>query len=298
MNTYLKYTLLILGISAVTACDDYRFDDYAQDFDYTAVYFPHQQLTRTFVYGEFDHIQVAVQMGGRRTNNRSEWVAFEIDNEMSVDGYTMLPSSHYALSDDDFFPIKPGDLGGELTLTVNKAFFEDIADGSQFYIPFRLNDTSVDSILTTKDTMILELKVEAAHFGNYYHNGRLTVDSVGGGQEVIHYHQDVPVTNEINNWELTSVSYDTLKTNGIANQKSGVSYYGFHLVIGDDGNVGIYPSADSEWQVTANGSSVIDTEKKELYLNYKYQDTDGNAYTVADTLIFRNRILDGVNQWW
>lgn len=293
----MKKLIYVFVLFLFGACDEYRFDDYITDFDYTSVYFPHQNLTRTFVHGEFDHIQVAVQMGGRRTNTQNEWVMYKIYNEIEVEGLTKLPNTSYSLSNTTF-DILPGDLGGELTLTVNQEFFDQIAAGEDYYIPFKLTDTSVDSILSEKDSMILTFKVEAAGFGNYYHNGVLRVDSLSGGRGIFSYHQEEPVTNDVNNWELTSLSYDTLVTNGIANQKSGTFFYGFNLFINEDNTVGIYPNSSSTFKVTSNGISTYNPDKREFYLNYKYDDGNGNACTVADTLIFRNRILDGVNQWW
>ena len=293
----MKKLFFIWIILALTACEELRYDDYIQDFDYTSVYFPFQDLERSFVYGEFNNIQVAVQMGGRRENKANEWVEYVIDDEIPVDeNLTFLSSEYYTLSDENQFPILPGDLGGELTLTVTEEFF-NMADTTAFYIPFRLTDTSVDTILENKTTMILTLNVETAKFGHYYHNGVTEIDSVNGNTSTIVYHQEEPVTNAINNWELISYSHDTLVTDGISDKKAGPLNYSFRMVIDDNNNVTISPNIASVWQVTPDGESTYNPDKREFYINYKYQDADGNNYTAKDTLIFRNRILDGVNQW-
>ena len=161
-----KTFLIFIIIALVTACEDYRYDDFITDFDYSAVYFPFQELERSFVYGEFDQIKVAVQMGGKRENNADEWVEYIIDDTVTVDGsLTLLSPQYYTLSDDSRFPMPPGSLGGELTLTVTQEFFE-MSDTTTFYIPFRLMSTSLDTILESKQTMILTLKAEAEKFGN------------------------------------------------------------------------------------------------------------------------------------
>lgn len=289
---YFTFALLFM-----VSCKDYFYNDYTTDFENTSVYFPYQTLERTFVYGEFNQIQLAVQMGGQRENKAHEWVTYEIDNTIPADeNLTLLPSDYYQLSDDKQFEILPGDLGGEITLTVNEDFFKT-ADTTQYYIPLRLLSTSVDTILSKKTTMILKLKVKAAKFGNYYHNGVLLIDSISGNTKTIAFHQEEPVTNAVNNWELTSFTHDTLITNGVADKKLSAINYSFKLFVNGNNSVVIHANAASLWQVKPNGLSMYDPEKREFYLNYKYQDAVGNNYTVTDTLIFRNRILDGVNQW-
>jgi hypothetical protein len=292
-----KLIYILFLATLLVSCEDYFYDDYTNDFEYTAVYFPHQTLERSFVYDEFDQIQLAVQMGGRRENTANEWADFEIDASIPVDSsLTLLPESFYSLSNEDRFEILPGDMGGEITLTVGEDFF-NAADTIIYYLPFSLSSTSLDTILESKTTMVLILNLETAGFGHYYHNGVMQVDSTNGTSSITAYHQEEPVSNEVNNWELSSYSMDTLLTNGIANQKSGAIEYNFKLSIRSDNSVGIAAGNTSVWKVEENGASVYDQDKKEFYLNYKYMDADGNNYTVSDTLIFRNRILDGVNQW-
>lgn len=290
---------MVFVVLFFSACESYRYPDYTEDFEYTAVYFPYQELERTFVFGEFDHIQVAVQMGGRRENTAVEWADYEIDTTIEVEsGLTLLPTEYYTLSDATRFPILSGDLGGELILSITKECFEN-SDLVNYYIPFRIVATSLDSILEDKQTMILALKVESSAFGNYYHNGILTIDSLNTNNKSIHaYHQEEPVTSAVNNWVVSTVAYDTLETSGIAMQLTGADNYSFKMVINTDNSVDIFPNASSIWNVSTNGISSYNPDKKEFYLSYKYIDNVGNNCTVADTLLFRNREIDGANQWW
>lgn len=292
-----KNILIIISLAFFAACAEYRYDDFITDFDYTAVYFPHQELTRTFVYDEFNSIKVAVQMGGRRENRHNEWADYVIDPTIEADStLTLLPPEYYTLSNTNRFLLPSGMLGGELVLTVTEEFFKK-SDTTMFYIPFRLTDSSVDTILEHKTTMILTLRAEAAKFGHYYHNGVVQIDSLNGGQGTVAYHQKEPVTNAINNWELVSATHDTLLTNGIADRKAGAVNYSFKMVVQANNRVNIYPNLASVWQVQPDGESTYNPDKMEFYLNYRFQDAQENTYRVKDTLIFRNRILDGVNQW-
>ena len=44
-----------------------------------------------------------------------------------------------------------------------------------------------------------------------------------------------------------------------------------------------------------NGARLLQNRK--LYLHYRYPNGDGTFTEVRDTLTFRNRIRDGVNEW-
>jgi hypothetical protein len=54
-------------------------------------------------------------------------------------------------------------------------------------------------------------------------------------------------------------------------------------------------------QVTADGSSSFNRPKllqdRKLFLKYKYKNNQGNCCYATDTLTFRNRLRDGVNEW-
>ena len=65
------------------------------------------------------------------------------------------------------------------------------------------------------------------------------------------------------------------------------------------GNVTISSSINGKYSIQADGTSTFNQAKllqdRRIYLNYKYQDTSGNWCHAQDTLTFRNRIRDGVN---
>jgi len=55
------------------------------------------------------------------------------------------------------------------------------------------------------------------------------------------------------------------------------------------------------YQVQPEGTSTYNQAKllqnRKIFLNYKYQVASGNWCYATDTLTFRNRIRDGVNEW-
>lgn len=291
-NIFLFCTLLI--IIGVTGC---KYDDYMIDYKYTAVYFPVTAKARTFVVGENKSIEMGIVLGGKRENKTDEWVDFEIDPTIIPTGFTLLPASYYTLSDNSKFIIPTGKMQGAITLTIDTAKFlnDPLAIQAKYVLPVKLTDTSADTILPAQSFQVLNLKFESRQFGNYYHNGVTNVTNAAGVSSTIVYHQAEPVTNAINNWSLSSVTPYTLKTDGISNQKGGVNNT-FNITVKNDNSVVVGKNAASNIAVSQNGACTYNPSKREFYLKYTYVNA-GSTYQVTDTLIFRNRILDGVNQW-
>lgn len=291
-NIFLFCTLLI--ILGVTGC---KYEDYMVDYTYNAVYFPATAKTRTFVVGENKSIEMGVVLGGKRENKTDEWIDFEIDPTIIPAGSTLLPANYYTLSNNSRFIIPSGTMQGAITLTIDTAKFlnDPLALQAKYVLPVRLTATSADSILPAQSFQILSLKYEHKLFGNYYHNGVTTVTSSAGATSTIGYHQEEPVTNALNNWILSTVGPYTLKTDGLSNQKGGINNT-FNMTIKNDNSVVVGKNGASTIAVSQNGACTYNPSKREFYLNYSYVNA-GSTYQVTDTLIFRNRILDGVNQW-
>ena len=69
------------------------------------------------------------------------------------------------------------------------------------------------------------------------------------------------------------------------------------IIIGEDGAVTV---TDPESRITDLGSSWNEDvllQNRKIYMNYQYPDADGNTVVVTDTLTFRNRVLDGINEY-
>jgi hypothetical protein len=282
------------------------YDDFKEDYDYSTVYFTNQILKRTFVEDEFDQIKVGVVLGGKRLNSVDEWVRFTCDDTsgMSQTSYELLPESYYTLSNYEEIEISTGEFMGEITMTIDPSFYQDpMAVEDHYVLPFKLYDTSADSILAMKDSLLLILTFENRIFGNYYHSGRVFVDSAGAVIDTIIYHGEEPVTEPVNSWFLGTQGSKTLYTRGIGNYAPS-DLTGFYIRIDDDNSLSF--SEDTalvnlgfDWQFKEQpGDNYYDPETRMLYLNYSYVDLlSGNDCHATDTLIFRNRILDGVNQW-
>lgn len=286
-----KLIYITLLLTAITSCT--KYDDFILDYEHTAVYFPYQELTRSFVYGEKHSIELAVSFGGRRANDANEWADYTIDDSI-VDPLNVIPSEYYSLSNSNRFDIHAGSFFGVVEMEVTDEFF-DAALNNDFMLPLRITSTSLDSILEGKDFMKLTLKVEAKQFGNYYHNGVTIATNADTIAYIIRYHDEEPVTQDASNWELTTWTKNQLITNGISDRRGNRDK--FFISVDEDNQVSISATPGASLSVSQDGECTYDTESRMFYLKYKYVDENGYNCSATDTLIFRNRILDGVNQW-
>jgi hypothetical protein len=288
---------IILFTSILLVLAGCKYEDFVTDFTFSSVYFPRQTNTRSFVVGENQSIEIGVVMGGKiGLNNPEQSVEFVIDPTLLVGkGLTLIPRDYYTLSDSSHIIIPTGKVQGAIIMTIDTAKFlnDPLAAKAKYALPLRIVNTSIDSILPSKSTEIITLKFENKHFGNYYHNGVVEITTTTSTQTT-YYHQEEPVTNAVNNWILTTTGPYSVLTNGIINIKGGINV--LSLTIAKDNTIRLKNNPISPIIVSPNGPCNYNPVKKEFYLQYKYTNA-GKTYSAKDTLIFRNRILDGVNQW-
>jgi hypothetical protein len=282
---------MLLAIS-LSSC---LYEDFITDYSYSAVYFGRATNTRNFVIGETHQIKLGIVLGGRIENTKEEWADFRIDPSLVPEGMFLLPSNYYTLSHPSRMIIEKGRFQGDITISVDTAAFvnDPLVLQGKYVLPFRIVETSVDTILPNQSTHIMTVRYEHRLFGNYYHNGILSTVSQGGDTTHLRYHQKEPVTNDINNWELVTIGPYTLRTNGLAQLKGGNN--SFYIKVKPDNSVELQ-SNPSSTIIFTNSKGVYNPQKREFYLDYSYI-SGANTLLVKDTLIFRNRILDGVNQW-
>jgi len=287
-----------IALCLFTSC----YDDYKEDYHTSVAYFYNQELMRSFVVDEVYEIKVGITMGGKRFSDSNETVNYDIDSSLLAGtSLTLLPTEYYTLSNPSQFEVHKGDFDGNITLKIKPAFFNDsMALEGSYALPFRLTDTSLDKLLENKELLVLQLKYEASLFGNYYHNG-VTIAKNAQGDEISElssvYHQEEPVTNDVNNWILSTLSSNTLATSGISNLLDNeTTRRFFDIGVDNDRSVTIASNSKSSIIVSQDGNCSYDRSKKEFYIKYSYTH-EGNKYFATDTLIYRNRVLDGVNQW-
>lgn len=314
----MKKALIVLVLAAaMVSC----YSDYINDFNYDSIYFPYQTDVRTFVVGEGMTIEIGAALGGVRENTRDRTVTFSIDNSL-VNAATLalmkggaqyikeavapvttllpIPSNYYTLSDKSKMVIKSGQHMGSVVMKIDSAKF--LADPNALFanyaIPFYMVSADVDTVLQSKRTAVIGLHYENMLFGTYWHGGITTVKNVAGTtiQTIVYYTAINQPENKT--WKLTTVAPNTLVTNGYSDQTTAKGEMRLTL---NGTDISVSTNTGSTFAVTANGTSTFNRAKllqnRKILLNYKYTNAAGNTCYAQDTLTFRNRIRDGVNEW-
>lgn len=311
--------ILIVLLLAITTGSCY--EGYVTDFDYDGIYFPYQTDVRTFVVGEGMKIEVGAALGGVRENTRDRVVTFSIDNSLvnaaaltamkggaqyikdavaPVTTLLPIPSNYYTLSNNNTMVIKTGQHMGSVVMKIDSAKF--LADPKALYanyaIPFNMLTADADTILATKRTAVIGLKYENMLFGNYWHGGVTTEKNAAGTTIKTTVYYTAVNQPENKTWKLTTVAPNALVSNGVSDNTSSKPEM---LLTLDGTNIIVSTATGSTYPVTANGASTFNRAKllqgRKILLNYKYVNSAGNTCFAQDTLTFRNRVRDGVNEW-
>ena len=121
-----------------------------------------------------------------------------------------------------------------------------------------------------------------------------------GGDEVerLKYYTAVPQSDNLV-WSLTTVAPFELTANAVGGELNSPTAE-MRLTLNADGTVGIASVAGAKYTVQPDGESSFNKAKllqnRKIFLSYKYE-KGGNTYHATDTLTFRNRLRDGVNEW-
>lgn len=315
----MKKILFLMVVSLLlNAC----YDDYVKDYDYDGIYFPYQIDVRTLVVGEGMKIQFGVALGGVSDNVKDRIVDYQIDNSLisaqtlasmkaaatyiktaaaPVTELKLLPANYYQLSDNSRFVIKAGQHSGTVTLKADSAkFLADVSTLIPTYaIPLRITTADADTVLLSKNYAVIGLKYENMLFGNYWHGGVMEEkDATGNVVKTTAYYTAInaPVSKA---WTLTTVEPMALTTNGYADitnptkQEMKLTKSGNKITISSLPGATVQILPDGE--CTFNEAKLLQNRK--IFLKYKYVNAAGNTCYATDTLTFRNRIRDGVNEW-
>lgn len=310
---------LILSV-AIVSC----YDDYIKDYDFDAVYFPYQIDVRTFVVGEGMNIEIGAALGGVMENTKDRNVDFVLDNSLvtparltamkaasayiknavpaAVTTLTPLPANYYTLSNTSRIVIKAGQHNGTIVMKADSsAFLANAATiNAAYVIPLYITKADADSILEPKRYAVIGVKYENMLFGSYWHGG-LTVEKDPAGNVIATqpapYYTTIPQP-QAKTWSLVTVAPNKLAVTGY----SGVASNKNELILTLDGtNITISNATGSTFTFLPDGTSTFNRPKllqdRKLYLSYKYVNAAGNTCYAKDTLTFRNRIRDGVNEW-
>jgi len=314
-----KFLAFILLTVALVSC----YDDYIFDYAYSAVYFPYQINVRTFVVGEGMKVEVGATLSGVRDNKADRNVSFTLDqslissttlslfktasqnyikdNAAAVTAQKLLPANYYTISSSNTMVIKKGEHSGAVLIKPDSAIF--LADaGTKFatyVLPFRITQADADSVLVPKNYAVVALRYENMLFGKYWHGGVCVVNRPNKADTTLKYFTTIPqLENKV--WVLSTNTPNSLYAQGYLDQVTGKNEMMLTL---SGTNVTIGSVTGSKFVIEPDGPSTFNKPKllqnRKLFLKYKYTDpATGFVYRCTDTLTFRNRIRDGINEWY
>lgn len=311
-----KILFFTLGLLSLTSC----YEDYVSDYDWTGVYFAKQHNVRTVVVGEDMAIEVGVVLSGVLSNDQNRNVGYKINEELvtaegAIDGFkqhadtyvkdffaeggvyaiTPMPRDWYTCANENFITIPKGDHLGRMRVEFDAEKFLNAEKDTKlpyYVLPLEITDAgSIDKILEDKATTLIGIRYENKLFGNYWHGGVTEVTDNENGAVISQekYYTQIPQADQLV-YTLTTTGVNSLKTNKIGNKEGSMV-----ITLNEDNTV------------TVSGGNIIDKgsrfnnpkllQDRKLFLNYEYDNGDGTTTHVIDTLTFRNRTRDGVNEW-
>ncbi|MDY3783683.1 MAG: hypothetical protein SOZ66_05500 [Candidatus Cryptobacteroides sp.] len=322
-----------LCLMSLTSC----YEDYVKDYDYSGVYLAYQYDLRSFVVGEGMQFKIGAVLGGVIENNKDRdiWYVFNdnlvtedlrmyvpgsetpfnafsemtgatnvgavsqdyVKSAMTASGIsalTPIPSDAISTPSGRFISIARGSHTGTAVIKADSTAFLSLPGaGPKPYYAFGIQITSADAdtVLLSKSYEVIALRYENLLFGTWYHNGKTQIcDAAGTLLDTKVYHSEANTDDLCN---LTTVAPDAVEAD-----KTG--YLAGKLRIAVDGgvlNLSAAPDGPAIEDLGSSFNNVRLLQDRKLYLNYKFTDASGNVNVVNDTLSFRNRIRDGVNEW-
>ena len=314
-----KIIAVLVMIVALSAC----YEDYILDYDFDGIYFSYQLDVRTFVVGEGMKINFGVALGGVRDNDRDRVVNYQMDNSLisaktladmkassasyiktsmaPVTELKLMPANFYTLSDNDKMVIKQGEYSGVVTVKPDSVnFLGDAATINPVYaLGMRITSADADSVIQPKNYAVVAFKYESMLYGKYWHGGVTVEKDSATGAVVVEtkYFTTVPQP-EAKVWTLSTVAPFALTANGVSEVSSSTKPE-MKLTL-NGGNVIVSAMTGAKYAVEPNGASTYNQAKllqnRKIFLNYKYKKGKNWCYA-TDTLTFRNRLRDGINEW-
>ena len=320
-----KRTLLIIGASllSLTSC----YEDYISDSKSQGVGFANRTDVRSVVVGEGLEFSTAVALAGVISNGADRTIDYSVDASLAngetlaamkinsltyisslakpLTELTALPSEEYTLVNEGgregCTVIRKGTHSGKITVRIDSAaYFAGSASLSpRFVIPLKITDGNGLGVIEGYKTTVIGVRYENMLFGNWWHGGKAVVmDGAGKVVEEISYKTEIPQSNN-KVWTLTTVEPHSLTANAVADALNTTAAQ-MKLTLEENGAVTVSSVPGADYVVEPDGESSYNKARllqdRKIYLKYKFA-KDGNIWHATDTLTFRNRIRDGVNEW-
>ena len=308
----MKKSILFLAsvLFFATGC----YEDYVKDYGKTGVYVAYQYNMRTFVLDEGEQFKFTVALGGVMQNDKDrkvslvmapslldgaldnmkntnmvayEGVATEF-NASPISALTELPASYYTVDGMDGLTIRKNWHTASRVLKATDQMRNDPKVFGPYYaVAFKIASADADVIVDGKDFAVVAVKCENRFYGSWSHS--CSIDETSPAGELVSSRYIGYATTDANAYTLTTVDGETLTCDKVAGETR-------EMTLAFDGDDITISSADGVAGTGRfNGDKLLQNRK--LYLEYSYENEAGNTVTVKDTLSFRNRYRDGVNEW-
>ena len=285
-----------------------------KDYGKTGVYVAYQYNMRTFVLDEGEQFKFTVALGGVMQNDKDrkvslvmapslldgaldnmkntnmvayEGVATEF-NASPISALTELPASYYTVDGMDGLTIRKNWHTASIVLKATDQMRNDPKVFGPYYaVAFKIASADADVIVDGKDFAVVAVKCENRFYGSWSHS--CSIDETSPAGELVSSRYIGYATTDANAYTLTTVDGETLTCDKVAGETR-------EMTLAFDGDDITISSADGVAGTGRfNGDKLLQNRK--LYLEYSYENEAGNTVTVKDTLSFRNRYRDGVNEW-
>ncbi len=225
--------------------------------------------------------------------------AYVTDAFSSVTEIVALPDGCSNLPSDIPLKILAGTHTATFTVRADSLAFlslEGISTNPRYAIGYRIVEADADTVLLSKSFGVVALRYECMLFGNWYHGGTCvrvndaTGAEIPGSQE--NYYTKIPsdeVTSAV--YSLTTSGPRSVVTNYIGNRSGNLTL----TLDGDAVKVSIPDGSITDLGSSWNKRALL--QDRQIYLRYKVAGGDGTSTVYTDTLTFRNRMRDGVNEW-
>ena len=318
-----RLTILIICAFCVVSC----YPDYVGDYSKKACGFANQTDVRSLIVGEGMTFSTGVALGGTINNDEDRTISIGTDYSLvgdatfnamkthtfsyiadlmkKVSSISALPASIYSLESASgnagTVVIRKGTHVGFIKVKVDSAAF--LSDPGRLYpkqvIPLVITDGHGTDIIPGKGSTVIGVRYENMLFGNWYHGGYSEVfDADGNKVRTDTYATTIPQADNLV-WTLSTSAPFELTANAVGSEFNGTAAQ-MKLTLGDDDSITISPVAGAKYTVEPDGESRFIRTKllqdRKIILNYKYV-SGGNTIHAHDTLTFRNRLRDGVNEW-
>jgi len=322
----MKTRLIILALAALSVVSCY--EDYVGDYSVTGCGFANRTDVRSLIVGEGMTFSTGVALGGTIRNDEDRTIDFGVDYSLvsgetysALSGHTFayianlmknvpsisaLPASMYELVTDSGKPgtvvIRKGTHLGVITVKVDSAAF--LADAGRLYpkqvIPLVITDGNGTPVIEGHGSTVIGVRYENMLFGNWYHGGYAQVTDASGNEvRTDTYRTTIPQADNLV-WTLTTTGPFELTANAVGSEFNG-SAAQMKLTLGEDDAITISSVPGAKYDVQPDGESRFVRSKllqdRKIILNYKYVAAGGETVHAHDTLTFRNRLRDGVNEW-